>query len=167
MKGKIFFILVNISWVLSIGANSLPIKCESKYINHQDGKLVLHTVMNYEPQLVLIHNKTKRELVVNHSRARPSASAGWSSQLHPDSWSALMVTQPKFSLTCAEMRDEKYVLLDCSKVLESCYYTKFQDQESAATGTYWIAENFPLIELMGKIRKRKIILDSQENELEN
>ncbi len=139
-------------------ATELPLNCKTDNHQYKNDQIVLHTDSNHRPQLYMLHNISKKVVIINHLKQHPSASAGWSSDLRKDNWSALMVAQPKFSLVCMIDKDQKFIYVDCKKFIEACYFSDFKDDENNGSGTYWVAEDAPLKSIMHQIAERKIQL---------
>lgn len=141
-------------------ANELLENCKTDQVRVLKQRLILHTKLNHEPHLVLLRNVSKDELIINHVVVHPSASAGWSSYLRPGNYSALMVSQPRFSLICHKMDDGKYIPVSCNKVITTCYFSHFRDEQKVANGTFWVVEDKPLKTVMQEILARKIFLNT-------
>ena len=136
----------------------LPANCINTDVIYRQGRVILHAINNHKPQLYFFFNKSDYLLMLNHEDPHPSASAGWGSSLRPRHWSAFMVTQPRFSLTCATMRKQKVQPLSCHGVLVACYFKNFIDQGHLSSGTIWIAENLLYSDLIDEMKKRKLYL---------
>lgn len=125
---------------------------------YQGGEIVLHAENNHQSYIYLLHNTSKSTFLwLNHEVQNPNASAGWGSKLKAGNWSAIMVSQPKFKLACAETVDNKITNIPCDNLLEVCRINNFENKGEAVDGTtYWIFENSSFPALVKGMRDRKI-----------
>lgn len=143
-------------------ANALA-KCETSEIQWQAGEMVLHVEKDHEPNIYFLHNVSKSVFLwLNHEKRDPSASAGWGSQLKPGKWSALMVSQPRFKLTCAQLVNNAMITISCEGILTACHIDHFDNHSGAAVNTtFWIVENATFDEIIQRLQERKIIIHSE------
>lgn len=94
------------------------------------------------PNLIVIYNKTKTNLWITHPITNPSASAGWSSHLHPNKWSVLALNENPFELSCVESKPGHEQQISCLEVILLCKWTKKTKLKLKANeNTYWFAED--------------------------
>ena len=149
-----FFILLCIGFISSnlFAEATLPAGCNAITVQ---GDAV--TLAAKKSQLIFIHNLSKTDLWLTHPVNDPSASAGWTSRLQADHWSALAVNKPNFVLTCIESRPGHEQQVPCEGAIAVCQWkgaTIPQKQE----GTFWVAEDLPLAELTAAIGGRGFVL---------
>ncbi len=133
----------------------LTLNCQQHNYQFTGGDAILNTAGPAQ-QLYLIHNASDKTLILNHLPKDPGASAGWASELKPNQWSAIAMSEGKFSLNCIIGSTENYVQnADCHKVLSIC------DMPHAVfprlnLGSYWIIENQEFSSVLAGIKKRGI-----------
>ncbi len=109
--------------------------------------------------VTMIHNLSDADLWVTHPVAEPNASAGWSSHLQAGNWSALVLNNEKFELSCIESRPGHEQQVACSTVVAVCQWTATSLPEKAS-GTYWAAEDMPLSPLIAYIKRQGFVLST-------
>ena len=123
---------------LAYGQVIFPTGCNPVAI---EGETV--TLKTKQPTLYLIYNNSPNDLWVTHPVSEPSASAGWSSRLETQNWSALALDQNSFELSCIESRPGHEQQIPCAGVLAICHWPKVK-LPTSATGTFWAGENMTL-----------------------
>ncbi|STX50071.1 Enhanced entry protein EnhB [Legionella busanensis] len=101
------------------------------------------TLKTKQPTLYLIYNNSSNDLWITHPVSEPSASAGWSSRLEAQHWSALALDKNSFELSCIESRPGHEQQIPCTGILAVCHWPKVK-LPGNATGTFWAGENMTL-----------------------
>lgn len=129
----------------------LPAGCQPLRI---EGESVL--LKTQKSALFMIYNAGDKVLWLTHPVDNAGASAGWTSQLQPQRWSALSIGED-FSLSCVESTPGHEQQIPCQDAISVCRYKKVQFPQDAE-GSYWAGENLPLNELLAHLSKRGFIL---------
>lgn len=132
--------------------STLPVGCQPVAVQ---GELV--TLKSKSSKLVFIHNLTTADLWITHPVANPSASAGWSSRLQADNWSALAVDKPPFVLSCIESKPGHEQQIPCEGAIAVCQW-KGVKIPSKEQGTFWAGEDMSLSALTAAIGGRGFVL---------
>lgn len=120
----------------------MQVDCRSEQIHYAHDKVWLNQKLTQPTaQLYVLHNIGKTSYWFNHDRGNHPMSAGWSSQTHPDHWSAIKISEPKFNLTCTEISSAGTKELNCAKVLRVCLLTNVQYPKNDSSGNYWVTED--------------------------
>jgi hypothetical protein len=106
-------------------------------------------------QIFLIKNQSLKSIWIDHPVKHPSASAGWSSYIRPNEWSALFLDKKDFSLNCSVIQPGKVENLDCAQALSVCKPSHLT-YTSSRKGSFWLVEGKPLKELMKALEKRGV-----------
>lgn len=132
--------------------STLPVGCQA--IAVQGESVTIKTKKN---KLVFIHNLTKTDLWITHPVTNPGASAGWTSRLQTENWSALSVDKGPFSLNCIESRPGHEQQVPCEAAIAVCEWSgvKFP---AGSQGTFWAGEDMSLSALTAAIGGRGFIL---------
>ena len=103
------------------------------------------TLSAKKPGLVLIYNHSNSELWLSHPVKEDNASAGWTSQLESQKWSALALNQQDFILNCIESKPGHEQEVPCQGLISVCQWPNMAIDDSK--GTYWAGENmsFPAL----------------------
>ena len=101
----------------------------------------------------LIHNLSNTAVWLIHPIKDASASAGWNSLLQSDKWSALILNQDKFELTCIESKPGHEQQVACENLISICQCPDIKVPESENI-TYWAGENKNLSSLVSYIGGR-------------
>ncbi len=110
-----------------------------------------------ESAVTMIHNLSNNDLWITHPVSDPGASAGWSSHLQAGHWSALVLKEKKFELSCIESKPGHEQQVSCSTVVAVCqWHTK--DLPEKSSGTYWAAEDMELSPLIAYIKRRGFVM---------
>lgn len=109
--------------------------------------------------LVMIHNLSQTDLWVTHPVSEPGASAGWSSRLQPEHWSALVLTDKSFELSCIESKPGHEQQVSCANTLAICMFTPITLSDNGVNAPYWAGEDMPLSELIAYVERRGIKLN--------
>ncbi len=104
-----------------------------------------------KPALILIHNISTNDLWITHTGSTKGVSAGWSSQIQAGNWSALVLQNKSFALSCIESIPGHEQQVPCLGLITLCRWAKATKLEEQNTGTYWAGENKPLSALMQSV----------------
>ena len=117
--------------------------CKFNNMQWKNGSLVVNAAAKNTQQLYLFHSLlTKSKLMLNHTIPFPSASAGWTSELKPDHWTAFTADKRNFELSCYQTMNKKLQAVDCREVLQVCQMANAH-VAIGAEGSYWLVENSP------------------------
>ena len=128
------------------------IKIEAK---RENKNLVLPgPIEKYTQVMYFFKNQTQQSIWLDHPVRHASASAGWSSYIHPGHWSAIVVNRRDFTISCAVIKPGKVDYLDCSRALSVCSPKPVPMLHGKST--YWVAEDKPWDDLLKAIGNRKL-----------
>ena len=130
----------------------LPNRCVPLVVS---GDLVI--VPASKSTVTMIHNLSNTDLWVTHPVSDPGATAGWSSHLQAGNWSALVLNDEKFELSCIESRPGHEQQVSCSTVLAVCQWPATSLPQKTS-GTSWAAEDMALSPLIAYIKRRGFVL---------
>lgn len=151
------YILLAILMFLNSNANAeeiFPAGCTPLVVS---GDLVVLPAV--KSTVTMIHNLSSTDLWVTHPVSEPNMSAGWSSHLQAGNWSALVINDKKFELSCIESRPGHEQQVACSTVLAVCQWpVKALPDKSAAS--YWAAEDMQLSPMIAYIARRGFALSA-------
>ncbi len=151
MKYILFLMLTLITG--SVCADEIfPSGCKAIVVKDESVKLSMK-----KPSIVMIHNLSDGDIWITHPVAEPSASAGWSSRLQGNNWSALALSDKLFELTCIESKPGHEQQVPCAGVLAVCKW-KIKKAPSSDAGTYWAGEDMVLSALTAHISRRGFVL---------
>lgn len=129
-----------------------PVGCKAIII--KEGPLILSAP---KPVLIMVHNLSNHDLWVTHPVSDAGASAGWSSQLESDRWSALALHDQSFELTCIESKPGHEQQVACAGLLAVCEWTNRAIPQEVSH-TYWAGENMKLSALKEHITQQGFVL---------
>ena len=129
-----------------------PSRCTPLVI---EGDLVI--VPAAKSTVTMIHNLSSTDLWVTHPVTDPSASAGWSSHLQAGNWSALVLNDKKFELSCIESKPGHEQQVPCSSVVAVCLW-QASSLPQKASDTSWAAEDMMLSPLIAYIKRHGFVL---------
>jgi hypothetical protein len=132
--------------------STLPVGCQAVKVQ---GDVV--TVEAKKNSLVFIHNLTSADLWITHPVADPGASAGWTSRIKGEQWSALSLDKGPFVLNCIESRPGHEQQVPCEGAIAVCQWKKAKFPENAQ-GTFWAAEDMSLSALTAAVGARGYVL---------
>lgn len=101
------------------------------------------TLKAKKSKLVVIHNTSQNDIWVTHPVSNPGASAGWTSKVQKDNWSALVVDKPSFILNCIESRPGHEQQIPCEGAIAVCTW-KGVKIPAGDQGTFWAGEDMSL-----------------------
>jgi hypothetical protein len=139
----------NVKWHKNLGAAKCGI---NKDLFFRRAKLTLSITGN--GKLYFIQNTSRQTVLLNHTpKGSPGASAGWSSTLKPNNWSAIALDKGNFSLSCSVERKNGYEVMPCEIFLAACrvYNAKMPKEEN-----YWLTEDQPQAKLLQAVKARKV-----------
>lgn len=124
-----------------------PQNCRVRNVTYATPNVVLSGKLSGQPRLYYIYNASKQWLLLDHQVIpNPGVKAGWNSGLRPGRWSALVVVQQGFALSCHIIQaNQHYVTRDCRQLIRVCSRddAKLPQQNWGRTGA-WVKENFVL-----------------------
>jgi hypothetical protein len=143
---------------LCIAETSLPVGCHALAV--QGNTLTLQAKKN---KMIFIHNITQTDLWITHSVTNPSTSAGWSSRLQGENWSALALDKGPFEIQCIESKPGHEQQVPCVGAIIVCQWNgvKFPKQSK---GTYWAEEDMSLSALTTAIGTRGFVIPEAKKE---
>lgn len=109
--------------------------------------------------VTMMHNLSGSDLWITHPVSEPNTSAGWSSHLQAGNWSALVVNNEKFELSCIESRPGHEQQVPCSTVLAVCQWTAASLPEQGPN-TVWAGEDMLLSPLTAYMKRRGFVIGS-------
>lgn len=157
-----YYILSMILIVFSWNANAeevFPARCAPLVVT---GDLVVLPAA--KSMVTMIHNLSSTDLWITHPVSDPNMSAGWSSHLQAGNWSALILDDTQFELSCIESRPGHEQQVACSSVLAVCQWPASSLPEKSHE-TYWAGEDMSLSPLIAYIKRRGFILSTHAPEL--
>lgn len=139
MKHYVWFVFYVLFSSIAAAKEVLPEGCKAMPVK---GDVAL--LRASKPTLVMIHNISDTELWVTHPVSEPTASAGFSSRLEVDHWSALMLQDSSFELSCIESKPGHEQQVACTHVIAVCQWPEVKTSEERTNQTYWAGENMTL-----------------------
>lgn len=130
----------------------LPAGCNPVLV--QDNSLTLTAKAN---ELFMLHNLSDIDLWLTHPISDPSASAGFSSRLQGDHWSALAIDVESFEISCIESKPGHEQQVSCANVLAVCKLSDVSIPKKLS-GTFWAGENMSLSELTAYVGRRGFVI---------
>lgn len=151
---KCFFMIL---FVISKTTFAAPgVTCSTVIVKSQNKNIILPGVDKPKAiQIFFVKNASKESLWLDHPVEHRSASAGWSSYIQPEKWSALLVSRKEFAISCAVIQPGKVNYQKCADVISVCI-PKQASFESKRKGSYWLAENKSWDELLTALEKRGV-----------
>ena len=144
----VFFVLLMVLLTAahaSAALETVGIPCKSIVVQKETAVL-----SSKKPVLILIHNSSSNHLWITHADSGKGAADGWSSQLGPDKWSALMLNSSSFELSCVESRPGHEQQLPCAGLIAVCEWSNGKLAEKDQS-THWTSENLGLPDLLQSI----------------
>lgn len=148
--------LIMVSLQVWGAANLPPATCNP--IPIQGEAVTLHVK---KPTLMLIHSLTKSKLWLTHPVADPGASAGWTSQLDADQWSAFRLDRASFEINCVESAPGHEQQIPCEGAIAICEWSAVKFNGKKQDGTYWVGENMDLNALFNQVKTRGFVLPTE------
>lgn len=104
-------------------------------------------------QVYFFYNISKQSLWLDHPVEHRSASAGWSSYIQPQRWSAMLVDRQNFAVSCAQIKPGEVNYQSCEKVIKVCI-PKADSFNAKRKGSYWLVEDKAWTDLLQGLEKR-------------
>ena len=147
--GIVFLFISQVAWAASSTLSCVPLSLKA-----QNKTITLPGVEDpHTTQIYFLQNISQQSLWIDHPTAGKSVSAGWSSYLHPQKWSAILINRKNFVLNCAVIQPGKVDYLNCAKSVKVCVASKTVFH-SKRKGSYWLAEDKEWTELLVALEKR-------------
>jgi hypothetical protein len=133
--------------------------CEAKGYQAQGNKTLLNTHEDdskTKTAVFVVRNISGHPLIISHHDKTSLFATSWKSDISPNAWSAIMVENADFPITCSLKSEQGAEVIPCQDNLEICKFARVRIS-IASLGTYWVAENkLKLGDVMKKIRKKGI-----------
>jgi len=136
--------------------SDFPKTCVEEGIKFENNNLVLNEDLSSKQSLYLLHNMSDKNFWLNHPLSQDKGvSAGWGSELNMGNWSAIAMNTYDFAMNCTILGTGEVEHLNCKEVVKICKFEKpvFNSENS---GSFWVAENKPLSNLLDAIKSREI-----------
>lgn len=144
-------VLFFFSWAI-YAEEVLPEQCTPLVVS---GDLVV--VPATKSSVTMIHNLSNSDLWITHPVSEAETNANWSSHLQAGHWSALVMNDKPFELSCIESKPGHEQQVSCSVVLAVCQWTA-TSLPKKSTDTWWAAENMDLSPLIAYIKRHGFVL---------
>lgn len=162
MKLKSFFVL-SVLPITVFAAQQFPTQCRVSGLKYVHDSISLFSQHTAYPRLYVLENISKHPIWLNHDDHRSGMDAGWASELFPQRWSAILVTQHNFDLTCHWHNKSGHMeKLPCHIILRACQFSEFT-VKNPISGGYWVAESVPYRALESSIRARGFELPAEKS----
>jgi len=145
---KFYFMIILFFSTSIFAAEKFPALCQISGIHFGKGAVLFYAQHTAKPRLYAIKNKSDKAIWLTHQKKNPSASAGWDTQIMPNHWSVILVTERNFDLQCHfQTKSEGMKDVPCKKFLNVCQFNDFSSKHPIEGG-YWVVENvlFPALE---------------------
>jgi len=153
---SIFLLLFTIGCSGDSSKSDFPNTCVEDGFKFENNNLVLNEGSSTKESLYLFHNISDENLLLNIAPQKdPGASAGWASDLGSGNWSAIAMDIEDFEFNCSKVGPGEFKNLNCENVIKICRF-KEPVFNSENNGSYWVAENKPLSNLLDVIKNRGI-----------
>ena len=136
-------------------ANFFTVSCAPIKIKAQNSIIMLDGNTSGSSQIYLIKNHSQKSIWLDHPSKRTTASAGWSSYLRPNEWSAVLIDKKGFALSCAVIEPGKVENLDCEAALTVCRPPHLVYNPSRK-GSFWLVEGKTWKEMVKALEKRGV-----------
>lgn len=148
--------------VTVLALTHFPHQCRVSGVRFSKESAILFSQHTAKPRLYVIHSISTQSIWLTHEDLNRAGSAGWAagwaSSLSPNHWSALLVTQKNFFLSCHyQQKSGRMMTLPCNQLIHICQYSDFYSKHPMGGG-YWVAENLPRHVLEPQILKRGFVL---------
>ncbi|OGT41519.1 MAG: hypothetical protein A3F13_03715 [Gammaproteobacteria bacterium RIFCSPHIGHO2_12_FULL_40_19] len=139
---------------ITLFAAEFPNFCRVSGLRFSKASVLLFSQHTSKPRMYVIQNISHSPIWLNHEKKNPSASAGWSSRLFPDHWSAILVTDRNFDLQCQfQKKSGAMRAMPCKQMIRVCQFSEFYSK-NPLSGGYWVVENVPFRALLSRIDAR-------------
>lgn len=112
--------------------------------------------------VTMVHNLSSSDLWITHPVSEPNTSAGWSSHLQAGNWSALVVNDEAFELSCIESRPGHEQQVPCSTVLAVCQWSA-ASLPQRGVDSMWAGEDMLLSPLTAYMKRRGFVIATPAN----
>ncbi|MCX7120575.1 MAG: hypothetical protein NTZ67_02180 [Gammaproteobacteria bacterium] len=151
---KIYFFAMLIFSVPIFAAEQFPPACQISGIHFGRGAVLLYAQHTAKPRLYAIQNKGTVPVWLSHQKKKPGMSAGWDSQLKPNQWSVILLTERNFDLQCHfQTKAGAVIEIPCIAHLSVCQFNDFTAKRPI-DGGYWVTEDAPLADLKSRMDAR-------------
>lgn len=100
-------------------------------------------------RIVMLHNLSESEIWITHP-AESEHDAPWSSRLQPNYWSALVLGENAFEMSCIESKPGHEQQISCEQTLAVCEWP-LKQKEKKLQAPLWAGENMPMTVLIAYI----------------
>lgn len=148
---KMHCVLLFIALLLSgnaLAEEVYPQGCRPVAIKEDIAKLTVA-----KPALMMVHNLSSGDLWITHPVSEPNAGAGFSSRIQAGNWSALVMSDKIFELSCVESMPGHEQQIPCRDVIAVCQWDKVKLSTEQASSTYWAGEDMGLSPLMAYLSR--------------
>ena len=149
------FILTSIFTLIAVSSFAkevLPSGCVPKAIDSNEAILYTNNTSFF-----MIHNISEHDLWLTHPVVEPSASAGFSSNIKANKWSAFVLVEPSFKISCVETKPGHEQQVPCADVIALCEFPNIAIPQNLYA-TFWAGENMSLAELIAYVGRRGFVL---------
>ena len=148
---KVLLLIAVIFSVTTFAQSKFPDQCKIMDSQFAQDNLLLVS-KNSTPRIYAITNVGRNPVWLNHEKKNAGMGAGFASQLYPNHWSALLVNETNFPVSChAQTRKGEMLTVSCQKILRVC---EFENVHTIKSGQYWVVENVMQSELKPRIAAR-------------
>lgn len=107
-----------------------------------------------KPTVVMFHNLAHTKIWLTRHHALAGAQAGWSSEISPGKWSALVLEPHRhaFQFACIESQPGHEQPVSCQEVLAVCQWPKTH-LPNDQSGTFWAGENMTMQALTAYLQR--------------
>lgn len=142
---------------ITFANTKLPTMCAVAGAKFQGHSLSMFSFGKTKPRLYAIKNIGTQPIWLTHGM-----SGGWDSQLSPNHWMSILVTDRHFRYGCAVSKPSGGMKkIDCSKTLVFCEFAGFTSKTPVTNG-YLVTENVLFPALESKIAARGFVLPGQK-----
>jgi hypothetical protein len=132
-----------------------PEGCAAQGFAFKDKLLILKPKEQGGQTVYLFQNIQEYALVLNRfGNLSPGASAGFSSWLHKQNWSAFALNGGEFSLSCLVRAPHYVTFVSCQDVLKVCSFPAVFPASLPDGRAYWVAEDKDLATIMRALDQR-------------
>ena len=111
------------------------------------------------PRVFLLNNVSSNDIWITYQFQQAGLSAGLTSRLQAQHWSALVLAGDVFALACVTSMPGHERRIACHEVLKACQWPGMHIPTSA-NGNFWAAEDSPLNSLVEALGHRGFISES-------
>jgi len=133
--------------------------CKADGFSYKNQQLVLNSQYGLTTQqLYFIKDSGPAGVWLDYQPLGTDQAAGWRSYIRGGKWAALAVDKKNFRMVClARDKNEVKQFIDCEKVLQVCRAAS-ANLLSGHQGTYWLAENGSLDDVLTSVHRQGITL---------